>query len=135
MELSMVNSFEEWAELYQKLIYWELQLEDIEDSGMFEILESQKTEANIQFCKFIDKNYSSWFGHQVDAPVMSHTLFKDWIVPELQKGSPTLLVVVDNLSNAFPEKSKAEINAIAKAFFQHFCDRVGSFACFRLSGF
>ena len=24
MDLSMVNSFEEWAELYQKLIYWEM---------------------------------------------------------------------------------------------------------------
>lgn len=97
MELSMVNSFEEWAELYQKLVYWELQLEDIEDSGMFEILESQKTEANIQFCKFIDKNYPSWFSNNGDAPVMSHTLFKDWIVPQLDKGKPTLLVVVDNL--------------------------------------
>ena len=97
MELSMVNSFEEWAELYQKLVYWELQLEDIEDSGMFEILESQKTEANIQFCKFIDKNYPSWFSNNGDAPVMSHTLFKDWIVPQLDKGKPTLLVIVDNL--------------------------------------
>ncbi|PQB04456.1 response regulator [Aureitalea marina] len=97
MELSMVSSFEEWAELYQKLVYWELQLEDIEDSGMFEILESQKTEANIQFCKFIDKHYPDWFGSNADAPVMSHTLFKEWIVPQLQKGSPTLLIVVDNL--------------------------------------
>src|SRR5690606_3246455 len=35
MDLSMVNTFEEWANLYQKLIYWELQLENIEDAGMF----------------------------------------------------------------------------------------------------
>ena len=46
MDLSMVNSFEQWAEMYQKLVYWELELENIEDTGMFEILESQKTEAN-----------------------------------------------------------------------------------------
>ena len=37
MDLAMVNSYEEWASLYQKLIYWEIQLEDIEDIGMFEI--------------------------------------------------------------------------------------------------
>jgi len=49
MDLSMVNSYEEWVSLYQKLIYWEIQLEDIEDAGMFEILESQKNEANLQF--------------------------------------------------------------------------------------
>ncbi|GAA3788501.1 PglZ domain-containing protein [Corallibacter vietnamensis] len=97
MDLSMVNSFEEWASLYQKLIYWEMQLEDIEDSGMFEILESQKTEANTQFGKFIDKNYPTWFEPHTTAPIMSHTLFKDKIVPELSKEQPTLLVVIDNL--------------------------------------
>ncbi|TXE05617.1 bifunctional response regulator/alkaline phosphatase family protein [Gelidibacter salicanalis] len=97
MDMSMVNSYEEWADLYQKLIYWELQLEDIEDVGMTEILESQKTEANAQFGKFIEKNYTSWFEKNADAPVMSHNLFKDKIVPELKTGQPTLLIVIDNL--------------------------------------
>jgi len=97
MDLSMVNSYEEWVDLYQKLMYWEMRLEDIEDSGMFEILESQKSEANNQFCKFIDKNYPKWFQKGEDAPVMSHTLFREKIAPEISKQQPTLLVVVDNL--------------------------------------
>ena len=42
MDLSMVNSYEEWVDLYQKLIYWELQLEDIEDVGMSDILRIAK---------------------------------------------------------------------------------------------
>ncbi len=96
MDLTMVNSFEEWEELYRKLIYWELELENIEDPGLIEILESQKTEANSQFGKFIDKNYPDWFKGG-DAPVMSHTLFKELVSPELKKGKPTLLIVVDNL--------------------------------------
>jgi len=95
MDLAMINSKEEWVELYNKLIYWELQLEEIEDSSMFEILESQKTEANNQFSKFIDKEYKDWFVND-DAPVLSHTLFKKWVVPEL-KNNKTLLVVIDNL--------------------------------------
>jgi len=61
MDLSMVNSYEEWVELYKKLIYWEMRLEDIEDTGMFEILESQKIEANNQFGKFVENNYEDWF--------------------------------------------------------------------------
>jgi CheY-like chemotaxis protein len=97
MDMSMINSYEGWAELYQKLVYWELELENIEDTGMFEILESQKIEANTQFCKFIDKNYPNWFDSKDDAPVMSHTLFRDKVVPELDDKTPTLLVVVDNL--------------------------------------
>jgi CheY-like chemotaxis protein len=97
MDMAMVNSFEDWAELYRRLLYWELQLDDIEDVGMTEILESQKSEANTQFGKFIEKNYESWFDSPEDAPVMSHTLFKEKVVPELSKEQPTLLVVVDNL--------------------------------------
>ena len=97
MDMSSINSFEGWAELYQRLVYWELQLEAIEDSGMFEILESQKLEANNQFCKFIDRNYPDWFDNNSEAPIMSHTLFKNKIAPEISKKQPTLLVVVDNL--------------------------------------
>ncbi len=97
MEMASINSFEGWAELYQKLIYWELELEHIEDSGMFEILESQKTEANSQFCKFIDKNYKEWFKKDADAPVMSHTLFRERVLPQIGKDQPTLLVVIDNM--------------------------------------
>jgi CheY-like chemotaxis protein len=96
MDLAMINSWEEWVELYQKLIYWELELENIEDSGMQEILISQKSEANNAFCKFIDKNYPEWFKDTDEAPIMSHNLFKEWIAPELSE-QPTLLVVVDNL--------------------------------------
>lgn len=97
MNMSMVNDYEEWVELYQKLIYWEIELETIEDPAMIEILESQKSEANHQFGKFIDKNYADWFLPNVDAPTMSHNLFKDKVVPHISNAQPTLFVVIDNL--------------------------------------
>jgi CheY-like chemotaxis protein len=97
MELTDVDSFQEWIDLYLKLIYWELELENVEDTGMFEILVSQKNEANIEFCKFIERNYSTWFDKDVQAPILSHTLFKSKILPEISKQQPTLLVVIDNL--------------------------------------
>ncbi len=96
MDLAMVNSFEEWAELYKKLVHWEIQLESIDDIGMIEILESQKNEANSQFFKFIEKNYQGWF-HGEEKPILSHTLFKEMIAPELSKDQGTLLIVIDNL--------------------------------------
>lgn len=95
IDLSMVNSHVEWAELYKKLISWELRLEEIEDSSMFEILESQKVEANNLFGKFIEKNYEDWFTND-GGPILSHTLFKELVKPEL-KEQPTLLVLIDNL--------------------------------------
>ena len=75
MDLMNVSTYEDWTEMYQRLIYWELQLENIEDSSMFEILETQKQEANSQFCKFIDKNYPEWFEDGV--PEQRKTLEED----------------------------------------------------------
>lgn len=98
MEMAMVNSYEDWIELYKKLIFWELELENINDQSMVEILESQKTEANSQFGKFIERNYEDWFKPKADKPVQSHTLFRELVVPEIvKKDKPILFVVIDNL--------------------------------------
>lgn len=96
MDLSMVNSYSAWSELYKKLVHWELELENINDTGMLEILESQKAEANSQFFKFIQKNYE-YFLTSDDKPTFSHTLFKDYVVPNLQHENGVLWVVIDNL--------------------------------------
>ena len=99
MELAMVNTYQDWIELYKKLIFWELELENIEDSNLISILESQKVEANSQFGKFIERNYEDWFASpKADKPVQSHTLFRELVVPELvKKDKPVLFVVIDNL--------------------------------------
>lgn len=98
MDLAMVNSYEDWVDLYKKLLYWELELENIEDQNMVNILESQKVEANIQFGKFIEKNYRSWFEPNADKPVQSHNLFREFVIPEItKKEKPILFVVIDNL--------------------------------------
>ncbi|MFC0079434.1 PglZ domain-containing protein [Flavobacterium procerum] len=98
MELAMVNSYEDWIELYKKLLFWELKLEDINDTAMIEILESQKVEANSQFGKYIERNYEDWFAPKAEKPIMSNTLFKELVVPEIKKkDKPVLFVVIDNL--------------------------------------
>lgn len=98
MELAMVNNYEDWVELYKKLLFWELELENINDQSMVEILESQKVEANVQFGKFIERNYENWFEPKANKPIQSHTLFRELVVPELvKKDKPILFVVIDNL--------------------------------------
>ena len=98
MEMAQVNSYEDWIELYKKLLFWEMELESINDQSMFEILESQKIEANSQFGKFIERNYENWFTQKTDKPIQSHQLFRELVVPEItKKDKPILFVVVDNL--------------------------------------
>jgi len=96
MDLAMVNSYEDWVDLYKKLVHWELELENINDSGMLEILESQKSEANTQFFKFIKKNYEDFLTSN-DKPTFSHTLFKDYVKPHISKDQGVLWIVIDNL--------------------------------------
>ena len=96
MDLMSVNSHEDWVELYKKLVHWELELENINDSSMLEILESQKSEANNLFYKFIKKNYQEYLTSS-NQPTFSHTMFKNYIVPNLSSDQGVLWIVIDNL--------------------------------------
>jgi len=89
-------NFTEWTEAYKKLVYWELELGKSDTENMQDILAMQKSEANKEFYKFVQKNYESWFANPDDAPTMSHNLIKDKVLPGLND-KPTLLVVIDNL--------------------------------------
>jgi hypothetical protein len=90
-------NFTEWIDVYKKLIFWELELEQLEDAGMHEILTMQKSEANAQFCKFIEKNYLNWIKDQDKAPLLSHQLFRKKVFPNLSDQIPTFFILIDNL--------------------------------------
>jgi DNA-binding response OmpR family regulator len=96
MSLSDKLSFKEWTEVYRKIVYWDLELDKSADKSMLDVLNMQKTDANAQFCKFIEKNYISWL-KGTDAPSMSHTLFKNKIAPQLDAEPTTFLMLIDNL--------------------------------------
>ncbi|MFO0433763.1 MAG: response regulator, partial [Sphingobacteriaceae bacterium] len=57
--LSDKLSWKEWADVYKKLVYWELELDKVQDKSMYDILVMQKADANTQFFKFVEKNYIS----------------------------------------------------------------------------
>ncbi|MBS1950389.1 MAG: Response regulator [Cytophagales bacterium] len=88
----------QWAEIYKKLVFWELQMAEAENNDMADVLESQKVEANTNFCRFIKKNYDSWLNNpNVERPMLSHQLMKKVVFPELQNHACTFLIVIDNL--------------------------------------
>ncbi|MCB0848796.1 MAG: PglZ domain-containing protein [Bacteroidetes bacterium] len=88
-----------WVELYKKLIYWELQLENINDDSMHEILVQQKEEANRLFSKFVESNYISWLKNpEKDAPLMSQHLLKRRVIPAAESDdTPVFMLLIDNL--------------------------------------
>ncbi len=95
MELSYLRTYQDWAEYYKKILSWEIKFDKVADNEFADLLQSQKEEANIQFAKFIEKNYVDWLTDS-DKPLMSHTLFKEKVKPEVEK-EKVLLLMVDNL--------------------------------------
>ncbi|MCA6073872.1 bifunctional response regulator/alkaline phosphatase family protein [Fulvivirga sedimenti] len=89
---------EEWAAIYRKLVYWELEIDETENKSMAEVFTMQKEEANASFSRFINDNYESWLNDpDVDRPLLSHLLMKKWVFPEVGKGAPVFFLVIDNL--------------------------------------
>ena len=101
MQMMDCRNWQDWMEVYKRLVKWELELSDT-DSSMTEMLSMQKEEANIGFAKYIAKNYLNWvdpknMGKPVDdRPVMSPDIFKTKIFPMLDKGEKVFLIVIDN---------------------------------------
>lgn len=98
MEISNNLTHSEWAEVYRKLVSWELKLGSSKDDSILEILQMQKGEANQVFSKFIEKNYRDWLSAAGNnRPVLSHTVFREKVFPVLEKKQPVFLLLIDNL--------------------------------------
>jgi DNA-binding response OmpR family regulator len=95
MQINDSLTYEDWVDVYKKLVYWELELSET-DNGMDEMLMMQKTEANATFAKFIKRNYIDWFQYTDDRPLISPELFKTKVFPLLDAGEKVFFVLVDN---------------------------------------
>jgi CheY-like chemotaxis protein len=98
---TQINSnpdYKEWVEVYKKIISWELKLDAGNAQEMSDILTTQKTEANGEFSRYINKNYQDWFGSKKEsAPTMSHNLMRNKVFPHIGDGVPTVMLLLDNL--------------------------------------
>src|SRR5689334_14135255 len=98
MALNSNPDYNEWMGIYKELVHWELNLQKSDSPEMIEVFQSQKNEANTEFFKFISRNYTSWLKPTAkEKPIMSHTLIKEKVLPQLEKGTPVFFVLIDNL--------------------------------------
>ena len=98
MALNSNPDYNEWMDIYKKLVYWELEMQKSDSPEMQEVLQSQKSEANTEFFKFVSRNYAKWVNpRSTESPVMSHSLFQFKVLPHVEKGVPTFFLLIDNL--------------------------------------
>src|SRR5258705_10396320 len=98
MALNNNPDYNDWMDIYKKLVYWELEMKKSDSPEMQEVFQSQKTEANTEFFKFVSRNYASWVNPKSsESPIMSNTLMKLKVFPHLEKGTPLFFILIDNL--------------------------------------
>ncbi len=97
---TQINSnldYEEWVNVYRKIINWEIRIDQSNSTEMSDILSMQKQEANVEFCKYVSKNYLNWINQSQPAPVMSNTLLRSKVFPKMDSKVPAILLLLDNL--------------------------------------
>ena len=98
MDISDRHDLKTWEDIYRKIIYWEIELEKSQDSGLKEILKMQKSEANTVFGKFVMNNYRDWLtGNSEEKPVLSHLAIREKVLPLLKSNEKFFLIIIDNL--------------------------------------
>lgn len=106
MAISDAQSFDDWVEVYKRLVYWETELSASSDPQLGSMLLMQKEEANTAFFKYVKKNYRDWVSHLVNVgkghtalpgtPMMSPELFRQRVFPLLDSGEKLFFIVIDN---------------------------------------
>lgn len=94
-QINESSSSEEWIDIYKKLVYWELELEQTK-TGMEEVLRQQKSEANNLFGRYVRKNYLDWIDKPETRPIMSPDVFKTKVFPLLDAGETVFFILIDN---------------------------------------
>jgi CheY-like chemotaxis protein len=87
---------QDWVEIYKKLARWEIEFDDHPDLGLQETLEDQLRDCDIEFGKFIEKNYEHWvFEDPHFRPTLSPDVIRQFVFPRLKNGEKVLFIVID----------------------------------------
>ena len=84
----------DWLEAATILAQWSLEMDENQDVGLEQTLEGTRQDWNIEFTKYIEKNYASWFKDE-NRPKLSVDVVKDHVTPLLKQGKKVLFVVID----------------------------------------
>lgn len=98
MAIGEAEDHEDWANIYRKLTYWDLQIDGTENKSMHEVMETQKIEANSAFARFVKDNYLNWLEEKnQQKPLLSNQVLRRKVFPKIKEKKPLFFIVIDNL--------------------------------------
>ncbi len=90
--------YQDWLEIYIKLVNWELELDTHSEVDLRQTLVDQKKECNQEFSKFIERNYKKWIEIPDTAPLLSTKITEEYVFNNLRESTgPVFYFVIDCL--------------------------------------
>ena len=122
-QLMMNPDFNEWAEIYLKLVNYDMELDVHPEIGLNQSLTDQRKECNQEFCKYVEREYKGWLesAGSDDAPVLSNQIVEKYVLPQLKNfDGPLFFFVIDCLRLdqwLVMEKHLVELFKISKDYY------------------
>ena len=87
---------DDWIDIFLKLCTWDVELDSVPDNDLREIIYNQRRECNVEFGKYIERNYLHWLSSEPDErPTLSTDIVKKYVSPELKTGKKVVFIVID----------------------------------------
>ncbi|HLB00433.1 MAG TPA: response regulator [Bacteroidota bacterium] len=87
---------EDWVGIYNRLTDWSLEMDLHPDLGLKQTLTDQIRECNVEFSKYVEKNYRHWLA-SADRPPLSVDVVDKFLIPQFQEGRSVFFFVIDCL--------------------------------------
>ncbi|MFH2036583.1 MAG: response regulator [Candidatus Zixiibacteriota bacterium] len=85
---------DDWKEAAQIIAKWDIELDNSPDEGLMQTHLGTRKEWNVEFTKYLEKQYMKWMKSD-DRPAMSPDILHKYLTPLLKADNKVLLLVVD----------------------------------------
>lgn len=121
-QVMMGPTYQEWINIYLKLVNWELELDIHPEIGLRQTLIDQKKECNQEFSRFVEKNYLKWIssGKSNQIPPLTVDIVTDHVLQHLEGSQTVFFFVLDCLRMdqwLVMEKHLSDLFEIKKDFY------------------
>lgn len=93
LKLQSSPSFIDWTTIYAKLVDWSIEMDQHLELGLKQTLNDQIRECNVEFSKFIERNYVNWL-EQKTRPTLSTDIVERYLIPELRDTNKSIFFFV-----------------------------------------
>ena len=93
LKLQSSPSFIDWTTIYAKLVDWSIEMDQHLELGLKQTLNDQIRECNVEFSKFIERNYVNWI-EQKTRPTLSTDIVERYLIPELRDTNKSIFFFV-----------------------------------------